>query len=89
MYQFFEKSINKDVMKYNILKWHEASIDPNPGKLLLIQHWEYVYPDFRFALFSIKGDNEYYQVFPDEPTHGPIKLKKNDIIFWAYLPEVK
>ena len=55
-------------MKYNNFKWHKASVDPKPGKLLLIQHQSYVYPDFRFAIFSFKGDNEYYQVFPDEPS---------------------
>ena len=75
-------------MKYNNFKWHKASVDPKPGKLLLIQHQSYVYPDFRFAIFSFKGDNEYYQVFPDEPSRGPIKLYKNDIILWVYLPEV-
>ena len=75
-------------MKYNIIVWHEASVDPKPGKLLLIKHCGYLYSDFRFALFSLKYDNEYYQVFPDEPSNGPIKLIKNDIIAWAYLPEV-
>lgn len=74
-------------MKHNI-KWHDASVDPKRRKLLLIKHCGYVYPDFRFAMFSIKGDNEYYQVFSDEPSHGPIKLNKNDIMLWAYLPEV-
>ena len=73
----------------NKFKWHDASVDPKRGKLLLIQHCAYVYPDFRFALFSVNGDGEYYQVFPDEPQQGPIKLNKNDIILWTYLPEVK
>ena len=75
--------------KYYILSWNTILTNPVKGRLLLIKHCAYLYSDYRFALFSLKDDNEYYQVFPDEPSHGPIKLYKNDIILWSYLPEDK
>lgn len=71
----------------NILKWHNPERHrPTNDKLwLIVKYWEYGQINYKIALYA---DNKFYAI-PLSICDTPLELKISNVVFWAYLPEVK
>lgn len=73
-------------MKYTILKWYNIlKHTPEPEKLLIIKNL--ITLSYDFAVY-VRHENRFY-VLNRGTTGNPVKINKNAIIEWAYIPEEK
>lgn len=73
-------------MKYTILKWHNPIFyKPQKERVLLIKYWKYDSVSYKLGIFD---NNIFYEcVFKFGAIPSPLNCK--NILYWAYLPEVK
>lgn len=75
--------------KFNIIKWNDPTkTKPDCGKLLLLKYWQLGVITYRFARYTCEWDGGYYENFPGRVIM-PKKLITENVVFWAYMPEVK
>ena len=74
-------------MKKTIIKWYSPEMQrPTNDRLwLLVKYWEYGQINYKIALYA---DNKFYGI-PLKICDIPLELITSNVIFWAYLPEVK